>query len=98
MLNLPQIDEIVSRAAATTLKKTGISRVFSSPTTDSYGDDALNVTIVLKNGTTEQISGDDVIDTYARIGDDLSKNGEDRFPIIWFVTEAELAEIDDPES
>lgn len=91
MLELSKVDEIATAAAAAVLKKPGISRVFSKPTLDSWGEEALEVTVVLKKSTAEEVTGDQALDTIFKIGWDLDLSGEDRSPIVRFVTEEDLA-------
>ena len=98
MLNFSQIDEIVERAASAALRRVGVRRVFSAPTTDSDGHEALNVTIVLESGSGRHASGDEALNAIVQVGQDLQQAGEDRQPIIEFATEEELASNDDSES
>jgi len=98
MLDLASVDEIAGKAAAATLKKTGISRVFSAPIVDLDGKDALSVTVVLKSGTVKRVTGDAALDTIVRIGETLHDAGDDRLAVVHFATEEELAPIGDPES
>jgi hypothetical protein len=98
MIELARVDEIAGKAAAATLKKTGISRVFSAPIVDLDGKEALSVTVVLKSGTSAKVKGDAAFDTIVRIGQDLSLAGDDRLAVVHFATEEELAAIGDPES
>ena len=91
MLELRKIDEIATRAASTVLKAAGISRVFSRPTLDSDGHEALNVTVVLKNETYRGVTGDLALTTIVKIGQELTHSGEERLPIVGFATEEELA-------
>jgi hypothetical protein len=67
MLELTTVDRVVDKAAVAALKKARISRVFSRPTVDSDGHEALTVTIVLKPGTGGQIAGDSVGKAILRI-------------------------------
>jgi len=57
---------------------------------DSDGQDALRVTIVLKRGGIDNVTGDGALNTIVGVGQALSAAREDRFPIIDFVTEEEL--------
>jgi hypothetical protein len=97
MLSTPQIDKIVEKAVAKTLTRKRLVRVFSEPTDDPFGGEALSVTIVLKEGAVDTIDGRLAINTLSTILRDLEAAGDDRFPIIWYRTERELAAIDDPE-
>jgi hypothetical protein len=98
MLELAKVNELINKAASAILKgPAGVTRVMSQPTSDSQGQEALDVTIVLKNGSVDKITGDMALDTLFGANRALQEAGEDRFPIIRFITEEELASIDDPE-
>jgi hypothetical protein len=58
----------------------------------------LHVTIVLKRGSADRISGDGAIDTLVGIEKALREVGDERFPIIDYVTEEELESADETES
>jgi len=91
LLELSQIDEIAGKAASSILKKGGVSRVSSKPTLDSDGKEALEVTVILNNDRSAEVTGDLALDTIVKIGRNLSQSGEERFPIVRFATEEELA-------
>jgi hypothetical protein len=98
MLDISQVNEVVSKAAAAAFERVGVSRVDSTPTTDSDGREALNVIVVLKSGRGEEATGEDAVNAIVRIGQDLWKSGEERLPIIEFATEEEMDSGDDTES
>lgn len=90
MLDLSDIDRVVDRAASASLKNAGFSRVYTKFTTDSEGREALHVTIVLRSNKNKEVSGNSALNTIVRVQRDLRRSGEERFPIIEFVTEDEL--------
>lgn len=91
MLDLSKVNQVVSKAASAMLKRpAGVKRVFSEPAADSEGQEALRITIVLKRGSADKISGEQALDTLVGIGRALREASEDRFPIIEYVTEEEL--------
>jgi hypothetical protein len=93
MLELAEVDEIVKKAATAALEgQAGVQRVYSEPTLDSSGEEALQITIVLNKGSAGKISGDGALRTLVSIDRALNQAKEERFPIIDFVTEEELAE------
>jgi hypothetical protein len=98
MLAVSEVDRVVDKAAAAALKKARVRRVFSSPTIDSDGHEALSVTIVLKIGRSEQVTGASAGEAILRIGQDLLRAGEERLAIVHFITEEELDDDGDPES
>ena len=68
MLELAQVNDVVKRAASAILKwRAGLERVFSEPTSDSQGHEAFHITIVLKPGAADKISGDMALDTLVEI-------------------------------
>jgi hypothetical protein len=99
MLELVKVNDVVNRAATATLKRqAGVQRVFSEPASDSEGLEALRITIVLKRGSADKISGEKALNTLVGIERALREAGEDRFPIIEYVTEEELESSGDTES
>ncbi len=99
MLELSQVDEVVNKAVSAALKKqAGITHVISESTSDSQGDEALHITIVLKRGSADKITGESALNALVSVDRALREAGDDRFPIIDYVTEEELASSDDAES
>ena len=99
MLELAKVNAVVNKAASAVLKqRAGVQRVLSEPESDSQGHEALHITIVLKRGGADQISGDNALDTLVGVEKALREAKEDRFPIIDFVTEEELESSGDTES
>jgi len=99
MLAPAKVNKIVKRAASAVLKRpAGVRRVVSEPAVDSDGDEVLHITIVLKRGSSDKISGDKALDTLVGIDRALREASEDRFPILDFVTEEELESVGDTES
>lgn len=98
MIELREVDQVVEKAASVGLGRADVKRAFSEPGVDSEGREALRVTIVLGRGAMERVSGDSALDTLVRIQRDLRGRGEERLPIVEFVTEEELEESGDPES
>jgi hypothetical protein len=97
-LNEDKINEIVREVATTKLAPYASGRVISEPTTDSTGQDALRITIVIAPESAPKINGNAVLDSWVQIHDRLQAAGEERFPIIQYATEEELELSGDPES
>jgi hypothetical protein len=98
MLELAEINDVVNKAASTVLQpQASVQRVLSKPAVDWTGDEVLHVTIVLGNEGVDGITGDMALDTLVGIDRALQAAGEERFPIIDYVTEEELASVDDPD-
>ena len=96
MINLERVSQISTDVAKANLGPQNVLRVVSEPTTDSEGDEALHLLIVIAPGLDEAVSDDAVVDTLVQIVDRLRDAGEERFPIIEYATEEELADIDSP--
>src|ERR1700710_209900 len=97
MRELARVNNIVKKAASTVLKR-HLQRVFSERTADSQGQEALHITIVLKPGGADNISGDMALDTLVEVETALRDASEYRFPIIDFATEEELESSGETES
>jgi len=96
MLDLAKVAQISTEVAQANFGSQNVVRVESEPTSDSEGQEALNLLIVIAPGVVETVSGDAILDTLVQIIDRLQKAGDDRFPIIEYATEEELADIDSP--
>jgi len=96
MLESEKINGIVKEVAVANLTPSVVRYVTSEPTTDSQGDEALRITIVIAPGAAETVSGDAVLDTLVMSLDRLREAGEDRLPIIQYAAEDELEDIGDP--
>ncbi|HVC59380.1 MAG TPA: hypothetical protein VND19_03310 [Acetobacteraceae bacterium] len=91
MLELTKVSQVANKAASAILKRlAGVRSVVSEPASDSEGHEALNITIILKRGRADKISGDEALDLLVSIERALREAKEERFPIIDFVTEEEL--------
>jgi hypothetical protein len=91
MLALPEIDRIVKEAASAVYGPHAISRVWSKPVADSYGDDALSVNIVFARGQYEGTRRPGAaLEALGSITSSLRDHGEERFPILSYATEEDL--------
>jgi len=90
MLDEQKIAEIAQKVASANLTSSNVTSVSSSPTTDSLGQDALRITIIIKSGAETTISGDAALDTLVGIRDELRLAGEERMAIIEYATKEEL--------
>jgi len=73
-----KVNRIISKAASLVLGGgTGIQLVIREPIRDSVGHDALRVTIVLKRGSANRITGDNVVDALVEIHTALEKQTKD---------------------
>lgn len=69
-----------------------VERVVDESTTDSRGDDALRITVVIKPGAAKILSGGESLDALVRVREQLSRMQDSRTPTIEYATEDELAE------
>ena len=96
MLDYPAIAKRVTEVARQTFGGEHIVHAIVEPWSDWLGNDALRVTLVIAPDT--NLSGDAVIDTSVQISHRLLQDGEERKAFVYYATEDELAESDDPES
>ncbi len=89
-IELSRVDEIVMRAASSAFRNKRVHRVFSEPSTDSDGEEALSVTVVLDDNVDGTKSGDAALKTILGIQQQLQAAGEDRLAIVSFAKEHEL--------
>jgi hypothetical protein len=92
MLDYRTIETIAGRVATQRVAEAGLERTLAEPATDSEGRDALRITLVLKPNAVEKLTGDAAIDLLVELQRALAQEGEERFPIIEYATEQELAE------
>jgi hypothetical protein len=95
MLKEPDINAIARAAASANLRSGSIVDVMSAPTTDTEGDAALNITIVLTPESTASVTGDSLLKTLTQIKHKLQEAGDNRLPIVVYAAQNELAESGD---
>jgi hypothetical protein len=95
---IPQIkiQQIASEVAVANLDRARVESVLSEPTSDSQGRDALRITIIIKPGAAEELSGDSILDTLVQIQERLQREGEERFAFVEYATKDELEESGEP--
>lgn len=91
MLEFATIEAIAKRVAKGQVADAGLERVVTEPMTDSQGKDALRITVVLTPQAAQALSGDGALDLLVELQNALQREGEERFPIIEYATEQELA-------
>jgi hypothetical protein len=92
MLDDKEIAQIATEVATANLSQRNFTSVVSSSTTDSVGEGALRITIIIPAGAESRIQGDATLKTLVQMQERLRRAGEDRFPIIEYSTEKEMAE------
>jgi hypothetical protein len=98
MLDMSEVTQVVEKVVSASPAGPALSRVLSAPTLDSAGEAALDVKIVLRNDTVDDALVRALSDNMLWIIRGLEASGEERFPILSYATEEELAQDDDPES
>ena len=98
MLATDQISQIVSEVARANTTPTSVRSVRTEPATDSGGEAALRITIVVTPEAVTLLESGPVLDTLVQVQDRLREAGEERFPIVEYATEEELENIGDSES
>jgi hypothetical protein len=79
------IRSIATEVATATLSQQNFTAVTSSSTTDSTGNEALQITVVIKPNV--EVTGDVALTTLVQMQHRLQQAGEQRFPIIEYATE-----------
>jgi hypothetical protein len=90
MLDTPDIDAIVERAARDHLGADNYVRSYSRPGVDSTGEEVVSVTLVIAPGAVERIGGDRALDFLYEVQQTLARSGDQRFPLLEYATEQEL--------
>ncbi len=83
MMDKNRIEQLAKQAATATLGD-GVRTVNSTPMTDSEGQEALRLTIVMSPGFADALEGSKVVNTMVQVHDILQKAGENRFPFVDF--------------
>jgi hypothetical protein len=96
MLDMENVTQISTEVAKANFGRENVVRVESEPTVDSQGEEALNLLIVMAPSVASSIDGEAVLNTLVQIVDRLQQAGDERFPIIEYATEEELADFDSP--
>jgi hypothetical protein len=81
------VDQVVEKAARFVLGN-DVERVFTKPSINSDGEEAIRITIVLK--PIYSVSGRTALEAITKIQDELAEKGEERSVQVHFATEDEL--------
>ena len=92
VLEAKKVEKIAKRIAVSNLTSANVSSILSSTTTDSTGHAAVKITIVIPPEAETRINGDAALDTLVQIQSRLRDEGDDRTPIVEYVTRKELKE------
>ena len=97
MLDSHAIAKIVAGAAHQWISDADIERIVPESATDSEGNAALRIILVLRAGAAQKLTGDNALDLLVGVQKDLRDAGEERFPIVEYATEQEIALDEGPE-
>jgi hypothetical protein len=89
MLDDKKITQIARQVATANLSSQNFTSVTTGSTTDSAGNEALQITIVIKPDY--KVAGEAALKTLVQVQDQLEREGEERLPIIEYATEKELS-------
>lgn len=81
---------LIHQVLATELGRKNVVRLEFEPTTDSRGQEALKITVVIPPRATKKLKGASVLDALVKLQDRLREMHENRTPIVEYATEAEL--------
>lgn len=87
---------LIQQALSSELGSDNVVRVEFEPATDSRGQDALRITVVIAPDATRRLKGESVIDARVHLQERLHEMRDDRVPLIEYATEAELAQDGGP--
>ena len=92
MLNDPQLQTLMTEIVNGRLPKVQLQQVMTDTFTDSEGEDALRITLVLAPDSVRELTGDEMLRLLVEVQHSLRREGEDRFAIIDYATEDDLRE------
>ena len=98
MLDEARIAEIARLTARETLTAKWFEDVLVEPAVDSDGNDAVRITVIIAPAAVRRLGGEAVLQMLVKLRRRLDTEGETRFPIIEYATQAELAASGDSES
>ncbi len=91
MLDLQRVNQMATDIAIAHFERENVSRVVSDRAVDSAGDEALRIMIVFTGKSIPPLSGEAIIANLSQLSDELQRNADERFPILEYATEEELA-------
>lgn len=98
MLTLDQINGVVRDAISNAgMPQRIVADVKVAEAIDYYGDEDLNIRIVLKDGGEGELTSDRTGRILTQVLDTLSTAGDHRFPVFYYATETEMVGIHEGE-
>jgi hypothetical protein len=98
MLDNARIAEIAGEVGREKLSPRWFEDVIVEPATDSLGNDAVRLTIVIAPAAVKRLKGEAVLGLLVELRKRLDAAGEERVPILGYATRDELAASVDSES
>jgi hypothetical protein len=90
MISMSEISTFAHETAINRIHKQNLERIITETTTDSDGNEAVRITIVITPGAIKNITGDQALDIIADIQSRFQDKNDSRFPIIEYATEKEI--------
>jgi hypothetical protein len=87
---------LIRQALAEKLGQDNVVRVEYSSTTDSRGQDALKILVVIAPGAARRLANGAALDALVRLRERLREMRDDRTPIVEYATEADLEQDGGP--
>jgi hypothetical protein len=98
MLDFARVSGLVGEVAKAVLPGRGIESVVVKPSVDSFGNDSLRITVVIRDAGSEPPNGDSIVAFEGEWRDRLEQLGDERLPIVDILTPEDLTADVDPES
>ena len=92
MLESPDVVKLMKQVAAGVLPASQLVEVRSEPMTDFDGRDVLRITLVLSEEAAKSFGGERALNLLTDIRDSLLRKGDERFPLIYYATPADLSD------
>ena len=92
MLAIPLIAEIAQDVFRKALGSMRVEDVQVEPRTNSTGNDALRVRVIISSSAVEELKHGEATTTHFELGQRLELAGEEQFPIVEYATREELAD------
>ncbi|HEY4943677.1 MAG TPA: hypothetical protein VII56_19780 [Rhizomicrobium sp.] len=93
MLTHKAVRELVKDVLTRVLPKTEVSKIDVRDYADAIGEDSLEITIILAKGKVVGLSGRDLTKALGEIQTSLSRQGDDRFPNLRYLTAHEAKQL-----
>ena len=86
MLNVPDLEKLARTLVSKRMPSVHLDDVVTENTTNSDGEAALRITLVLTPESVDAITGEDALKLLVDINDGLRREGDERFAIVEYAT------------